>query len=74
MEFIRESVEDTMIPYILKAPLKQRAKLKLERIKLANRYSHIICMNIGEIEMHLKRYEEASFWLKLAMHYAGQLN
>ena len=74
MQFIREPVEDTLIKYILAAPLKNRAKLKLEKIRLANRYSHVICMNIGEIEMSLHRYEEASFWLQLAMHYAGHLN
>lgn len=26
------------------------------------------------MEMRLQRYEEASFWLQLAMHYGGQLN
>ena len=74
MEFTREAVADSLIKYILEAPLKNRAKLKLDRIRLANRNSHVICMNIGEVEMYLNHHDEASFWLQLAMYYAGTLN
>lgn len=74
MQFTREPVEDNLIKYILEAPLKNRAKLKLDQIRLVNRNSHIICMNIGEMHMRLHQHEEASFWLQLAMHYAGSIN
>lgn len=47
MEFTREAVEDSLIKYILEAPLKHRSKLKLDKIRLANRSSHVLCMNIG---------------------------
>lgn len=43
------------------------------RIELCNKNSHIICMNIGELNIYKGEYDEAAFWLQLAMSHASKI-